>query len=106
MGIIVKNILIETHHSIRWVKRYHNSLYQIYNIITAKLLEIKPALALQIFFKALNDLKGSNGLNPTLLVFDAYPCITDIDAASSTINKCSIAMCKTIEEIRKPHTSW
>ena len=86
MEIIIKNILVEAYHSIGLVKRYHGPLRRIYSIFTANLPGIKPDLALQIFFKALNDLAASNGLVPTFLVFGAYSCMTDMEAPSPTIN--------------------
>jgi hypothetical protein len=36
-------------------------------------------MALQMTFKAINDLIRLNGLVPTLLVYSAYPCITEND---------------------------
>ena len=33
-------------------------------------------MALQMTFKAINDSVGLEGLVPTLLVYDAYPCMT------------------------------
>lgn len=47
----------------------------------------------------------SNGLVSTLLVFDAYFCMTNINALSSTINKCSRAMCNVIEEVKRFYVS-
>ena len=46
MGIIIKNVPIETHHSIGMVKHYHKFLQQVYSIIITKILGIKPELAL------------------------------------------------------------
>ena len=85
MKIIVITILVETYHSIRLVECYQDLFHQIYNIIIAKLLKIKPEFVLQIFFKAFNDSIGLNGLVPTLLVFGADFCMTIINALSSTI---------------------
>lgn len=56
-------------------------------------------------FKALNDSVGPNGLVPTLLVFGAYPRMTDMDAPSPTISQRSIAMRKAMEEVRRSHAS-
>ncbi len=103
MGIIVKNIPIEAHHSIGMVERYHGPLRQIYSIITTELPGIKPELALQISFKALKDSVRPNGLVPTLLVFGAYPRMTDMNAPSPTITQRNIAMRKAMEEIRRSH---
>ena len=56
-------------------------------------------------FKAFNDLVGPNGLVLTLLIFGAYPCITEIDASLPTITQCSVAMQKDMEEVRKSNAS-
>lgn len=105
MGIIVKNIPIEVHYSIRLVKCYHSPFCQTYSIIIAKLLKIKPKFILQMFFKTFNNLTRLNGLVLTFLVFGTYFCITDIDTSSPTINQCSIAIYKTIEEVKRSHAS-
>lgn len=103
MKIIVKNIPIKSHHSIELVERYHVSYCQIYSIITAEILRIKPELALQMFSKTLNNLVKPNSFIPSLLIFDAYHCITDMDAFSPASNQQSTAMCKVIEEVRRSH---
>ena len=92
MGIIVKNVPVEAHHSIGLVERYHGPLRRAYSIITAEIPGIEPELALQMAFKALNDSVGPNGLVPTLLVFGAYPRMTEMDAPSPTITQRTIAM--------------
>ena len=79
IGIIIKNIPIEEYHSIDMVKHYHRPLQQVYSIIITEILGIKPELALQIFFKAINNLVGLNGLVFILLVFGAYPRMTELD---------------------------
>ena len=105
MGIIVKNVPVEAHHSIGLVERYHGPLRRAYSIITAEIPGIEPELALQMAFKALNDSVGPNGLVPTLLVFGAYPRMTEMDAPSPTITQRTIAMRKAMEEVRKLHAS-
>ena len=85
MSIIVKNVPVKAHHSIGLVKHYDRSLRCVYTIITTEIPEIKPDLALQMLFKALNDLVGPNKLDPTLLIFGAYLQIIKIDTPSSII---------------------
>jgi hypothetical protein len=46
MSITVKIVLIETHHSIEMMKRYHESLRRAYSIITIEIFEIDSELAL------------------------------------------------------------
>lgn len=105
MRIIVKNIPVKTHHFDGLIEHYHGPLYQIYSIITIKLLGIKLKLALQIFFKVFNNSIESNGLVPTLLMFGAHFCMINIDTSSSIINQYSIVMHKVIKEVRRFHTS-
>jgi hypothetical protein len=50
--------------------------------------------------KAVNDTAGPNGLVPTLLVFGAYPRITDIDLTPS-ITERVVAIHKAMEEVTK-----
>lgn len=101
MGTTVKTVPVEAHHSIGLVERYHGPLRRVYTIITTEIPDIDPELALQMAFKALNDSAGPNGLVPTLLVFGAYPRMTDMDAPSPTITQRAIAMRKAMEEVRK-----
>ena len=105
MGIIIKNVPVKAHHFIGLVERYHGPLCQVYTIITAEILEIKPELVLQMCFKAFNDLVRPNGLVPTLLVFGAYLCMTEMDVPLSTIIQRNIAMQKAMEEVRKSNAS-
>jgi len=57
-------------------------------------------------FKAINDFIGPDGLVPTLLVFSAYPCITNLDAPSLTIMQRAAVVKKAIEEIHKLRAKW
>lgn len=86
MVIIIKNILIKIHYSIRLVKYYYSLFYQIHSIIIAKFRKIKSKLILQIFSKVLNNLTGLNNLVPILLVFDFYLYIININLLLFTIN--------------------
>ena len=101
MGIIIKNVSIETHYSISMVKRYHGPLRQVYSIITTEIPGIKPELALQMSFKAINDSVGPNRLVPTLLVFGAYPGISELDITSVSIIQRATAMKNAMNEFQK-----
>ena len=46
MDIIIKNALIEAHHSIGIVERYHGPLCRVYIIITTQIPGIEPDSAL------------------------------------------------------------
>jgi hypothetical protein len=52
-------------------------------------------------FKALNNTAGPDGLVPTLLVFGAYPRMTELDAPSPTVTQRANAVKKAMAEIRK-----
>lgn len=101
MGIIIKNPLVETHHSMDIIEYYHGSARQIYSIITAKIPGMKPNLALQIFFKTINNLLGLNEQVFTLFVFGAYPKMTKKDVLSLSITQRVHAIQKTINEFQK-----
>ena len=105
MGIIVKNAPVEAHHSIGMVERSYGPLRQVYSIITTKIPGIEPESALQMSFKAINNLLGPNGLVSTLLVFGAYPKMTESDASSPSITQHAMAIRKAINEDRKCTTS-
>lgn len=73
--------MVKEDYFMRFVECHHSLFCQIYVIIITKILKIKPELALQIFFKVVNNLVGPNNVNLILLVFDIHPCITEIDAS-------------------------
>ena len=58
-------------------------------------------MALQMAFKAINDIAGSGGLVPTLLVFGAYPRLVESDAPNPSVAQRTAALKKTIKEIKK-----
>lgn len=101
MGISTKAVPVEAHNSIGMGERYHGPLRRIYQIITVELPGIDKEMALQMSFKAINDTAGPDGLVPTLLVFGAYPRMTDSDAPSPTVTQRANAMRKAMEEVRK-----
>ena len=101
----MKNVIIEVNYPIELVEFYHSLLCQISIIITAELFGMKSEFALQISFKAINDLVKPNGLILTLLVFGTYSCLTNKYALSPSINQYSIAIRKAMEEVRRSHES-
>jgi len=58
-------------------------------------------MALQMAFKAINDSVGPNGLIPTLLVYGAYPRLTERDAPTATVTQRANAIKKAMAEIQK-----
>jgi hypothetical protein len=51
--------------------------------------------------KAVNDLAGSDGIMPILLVFKAYSCITKNSLLSPFITKQAKAIYKTIKKVQR-----
>jgi hypothetical protein len=103
MSIIVKIVSIETHHSIEMMKRYHESLRRAYSIITIEISEIDFELTLQMTFKIINDSIEFNDLISTLLVFEIYFRMIEMNASSFIITQRIIVMRKVMKEVRKLH---
>jgi hypothetical protein len=101
MSIRINTISIETHHSIDMIERYHDSFRKMYAIIIAKISNIDSNSTLQMTFKALNDFAELNELIFTLLVFETYFRMIEMNAFSSTIIQRFVAMRKIMNEIRK-----
>jgi hypothetical protein len=82
---------VEAINTMGLVERYHKPLCQAYKIIDDKFKDnsngsIPKALILQMAVKAVNDTAGYNGLVPTLLVFRAYPCMSELSPPAPTIS--------------------
>jgi hypothetical protein len=56
---------------------------------------------LQIAVKAINDSAGPDSIVPTLLVFGAYPRLTEIDPPSPSVTKRAEAICVATKEVRR-----
>lgn len=54
-----------------------------------------------MFYKIPTELARLNSLVLILLIFGVYLSITNINVLSPIINKCSIAMHKIVEEVRR-----
>ena len=105
MGITTKAMPVEAHNSIGMVERYHGPLRRAFQIISDEVKDIGKGMALQMAFKALNDTAGPNGLVPTLLVFGAYPRMSEFDSPSATTVQRATAMKKAMAEIKKLRAS-
>jgi hypothetical protein len=101
MNIKINIIFVEAYHSIEMIKRYHELLRRIYAIIVAKLFEMNSNSILQMTFKTLNDSIDFDDLIFTLLVFDAYLRMIEMNVSSSTIIQRFIAMRRAMNEVRK-----
>jgi hypothetical protein len=101
MNIKINTISIETHHSIDMIERYHDLFRKMYAIIIAKISNIDSNSTLQMTFKALNDFVELNELILTLLVFETYFRMIEMNVLSSSIIKRFVAMRKVMNEVRK-----
>ncbi len=101
MRIAIKTISVETHHSIEMMKRYHDSLRRMYAIITIEISSIDLEIALQMTFKVINDSIELDELIFTLLVFEAYSRMIEMNVSSLTITQRAIAMRKAMKEVQK-----
>jgi hypothetical protein len=59
---------------------------------------------LQMAVKAINDSAGPDGIVPTLLVFGAYPRLTEMDPPSPSVTKRAEAIHTATKEVRRLHT--
>ena len=100
MAIEVKEVPVEAHNSVGKVERYHTPLRRAYEIISSELHGASEQLVLQMAVKAVNDSAGPDGLVPTLLVFGAYPRMTDDSPPSPSIVQRAEAIRKAMKEIR------
>jgi hypothetical protein len=78
--IEVKKVPVKVYNSVGKVEVYHILLQQAFKIIQAELsIDYTNKICLQLAVKAVNNIAGPDGIVPTLLVFGAYPCITNED---------------------------
>jgi hypothetical protein len=103
MAIEVKEVLVEAHNSVGQVERYHAPLRRVYEIIQDELEDkhINKEMMLQMAVKAINDSAGPDGIVPTLLVFGAYPRLTEMDPPSPLVTKRAEAIRAATKEVRR-----
>src|SRR6266516_285391 len=103
MAISTKSVPVEAHWSIGMVERAHPILRRAYKIITEELQGsgTTKEMALQMAVKAVNDTAGPDGLVPTLLVFGAYPRMSELDPPAPSITLRATAIRKAMEEVSK-----
>jgi len=103
MSIQVHEVPVEAHNSVGKVERYHAPLRRAYRILKAELNGTSDEIILQMAVKAVNDSAGPDGLVPTLLVFGAYPRLTDESPASASVQARGEAVRKAMREVQKLH---
>jgi hypothetical protein len=102
LSIATTAVPIEAAHSIGLVERYHAPLRRAYDIISDELHSNVPrSTRLQMAVKAVNDTAGYDGLIPTLLVFGAFPRISDADPPSLTTTQRAAAIKAAMSEVGK-----
>ncbi len=103
MAIATKSVPVEAHWSIGMVERYHAVLRRAYKVIADDLqgCGLSKEIILQMAVKAINDTAGPNGLVPTLLVFGAYPRMSEFDSPTPTITQRATAIKNAMKEVRK-----
>ena len=99
MGIKVKIVLVKAHNSIGIVKRYYGPIWRAYHIVTTEIPGIDKEMALQMAFKAINDITRLDGLVFILLVYSALPQMVKYDIPSLIITQRSMALKKAILKI-------
>ncbi|KAJ5904893.1 uncharacterized protein N7473_001809 [Penicillium subrubescens] len=105
MSIKVKEVPVEAHNSVGKVERYHAPLRRAYEILREELKNenIDREMILQMAVKAVNDSAGPDGIVPTLLVFGAYPRMTEMDPPSPSVVKRAEAIRAATKEVRRLH---
>ncbi len=104
MAIDVKEVPVEAHHSVGKVERYHAPLRRAFKIISNELNDkTSDEIILQMAVKAINDSAGPNGLIPTLLVFGAYPRMTNDSPPSPSVLQRAEAIYKAMKEVQRLH---
>jgi len=73
------------HWSVGLIERAHPALQRAYQIITDECKDIQKELALQMAVKAVNNTTGPDRLVPTLLVYGAYPRMSNLDPSTLSI---------------------
>jgi hypothetical protein len=102
IAIEVEKILVEAHHSIGKIEKYHAPVKRVFEVIIADLGNtITPEHVLQMAVKAVNDTAGPNGLVSTLLVFGIFPRISHESPPSPSIAARGEAMRKAMAEVHK-----
>jgi hypothetical protein len=83
------------------MKRYHNLFRRVYVIITIVISNINLEITLQMTFKIINDSIELDKLIFTLLIFDVYFRMIEMNVSLFTIIQRSIAMKKTMKKVQK-----
>ena len=101
LGSRTKEVPIEAHQSVGKVERYHLTLRRAYEVIKGDLPNTNREAILQMAVKAINDTAGPNGIVPTLLVFGAFPRLTEESSPSPSIIRRAGAIHNATKEVKR-----
>jgi hypothetical protein len=99
MAITTKCVPVKAYWSIGLVEQAHALLRRAFEIIEEECPTTPREACLQIAVKAVNDTAGPDGLVPTLLVFGAFPRMTELDAPAPSIVQRATAIRKAMNEV-------
>ena len=101
MAVATKYVPVEAYWSVGIIKRAYVALRRVYEIIQEELPTVSKDATLQMAFKAVNDSSSLEGLVPTLLLFRAFPQITELDPLVLSITQRATAIRRAIAEVEK-----
>lgn len=103
MTIQVKCIPVEAPQYVGLIERYHGPFRRALETITEELKDNPTSkdIRLQMAIKSINDSVGPNGLIPTLLVFGAFPRLSQNDAPSLSTMQWATAIKAAMNELSK-----
>ncbi|KAI1769721.1 hypothetical protein F4818DRAFT_435441 [Hypoxylon cercidicola] len=103
LPITVEEVPVEAHNSIGKLERYYGPVRRAYEVISGDLrgTNIDGPSILQMAVKAVNDTAGPDGLVPTLLVFRAYPRLTESSPSTPSLATRAEAIKKAMQEVHK-----
>ncbi|KAM3426148.1 hypothetical protein NHJ13734_009630 [Beauveria thailandica] len=100
--IRTKEAPVKAHNTIGKVKRYHGILRRAYEILNEEAgTDMTSKQKLQAAVKAINNTARPNGLVPTLLVFGAYPRLTNNSPPNPSVTRQAKAIRKAMNKVRK-----
>jgi hypothetical protein len=101
LHIRTKEIPVEAANSMSIVERYHKPLRRAYEVLKDEMGGTDKAMLLQMAVKAVNDTAGYDGIVPTLLVFGAFPRMSELEPPAPSIAQRATAIKKAMAEVVK-----
>lgn len=102
MKVKTRLVPVKAPNSLSFVERYHTPIRRAINIIKTETVDLSDKTVLQMAVKSVNDSIESDGLTPTLFVFEAFPRLGIFDQQTSlNIYKRAAALRRATEEMTK-----